>query len=126
MDPNWHIKFLIVAPGGIKTNFGTNIQFGNRHSAYDTPDGPFNQLMKYMMNPNLQETFSDSAKCAQVLFDAVLRQDERALPARLLMGGETIGLIEGESEKSAGELIAWREETMSCSPSGGVKDLPNF
>ena len=86
----WGIKFLVVAPGGIKTNFSSNVQLKNRHPAYDTPTSPFNQLIRYMMNPAIRDSFSRANRCAEILFDTIVGQYQRPLPTRLLMGAETL------------------------------------
>ncbi|KAJ5527050.1 hypothetical protein N7513_011209 [Penicillium frequentans] len=126
VDPSWGIKFLVVAPGGIQTNFGSNVHLEHRHPAYDTLTSPFNQLVQYMMNPAVQETFSRPDQCAKVLFDAVVSQDQRPLPTRLLMGAETIPLSETENERVLEEVKAWKKETIECSAGAGVKDVPDF
>jgi NAD(P)-dependent dehydrogenase (short-subunit alcohol dehydrogenase family) len=126
MDPNWGIKFMIVAPGGIKSNFHTAAHIGPRHPAYDTPTGPLNQLIQYMMNPAVQNVFSDPDQIAKVLFNAVVGQDERPLPTRLLMGGELIPFLEAEHKRVAEEVEAWKEETISCSLNGELPEVPIF
>jgi hypothetical protein len=70
-------QFVVVAPGGIKTSFGSNVQFSARHPAYDTPTAPLNQFLAYMTNPAVQETFSTPERCATVPFDAVVGQGQR-------------------------------------------------
>jgi hypothetical protein len=126
MDPSWGIKFMVVAPGGIQTKFGSSLQFAKRHPAYNTPSSPLNQLMAYTMNPAMQETFSQPDQCAKVLFDAVVGQDQRPLPSRLLMGAETIALSEAENKRVLEEMEAWKKETLGCSPGSGAKDFPGF
>lgn len=126
MDPSWGIKFLVVAPGGIQTNFGSNVHLEHRHPAYDTLTSPFNQLFQYMMSPAVQETFSQPGICAEVLFDAIVGQDKRPLPTRLLMGAETIPLVEAENMRAAEEVKAWKEETIKCSAEVVLKDVPSF
>ncbi|KAH8702316.1 hypothetical protein BGW36DRAFT_356442 [Talaromyces proteolyticus] len=115
MNPAWNIKFMVVSPGGIKTSFGSNIALGVRHPAYDTAESPLNQLMAYMGEPAIQETFSSPDQCARVLFDAVVAQEQRPLPRRLLMGAETIPLLEADLRISKEEMQTWKEETMQCS-----------
>lgn len=81
-----------------------------------------------MMYPAIQERFSLSQpdSCAKALFDAVVNQDQRPLPTRLLMGAKTTPLFEAENEKSLEETKAWKEEKIKCSSGGGVNDVPNF
>ncbi|KAH8435374.1 uncharacterized protein LDX57_013004 [Aspergillus melleus] len=94
MNPEWNIKFLIVAPGGVRTNFaGSGLKLAFRHPAYESPTSQFSQLREYITNPASQDTWSDPDVCAQLLFDAVTGQIEKPLPTRLLMGAETSPLI---------------------------------
>lgn len=115
MNPDWNIRFLIVAPGGIQTNFASNIKFAARHPSYDTPEGPLNQLMAYMTEPSVQDTFSAPENCAQLLFDVVNGQDQRPMPRRLLMGPETVPILKADLQKSTDELQAWEKEAIRCS-----------
>ncbi|KAJ5735213.1 uncharacterized protein N7483_000338 [Penicillium malachiteum] len=126
LDPSWNIKFMVVAPGGLKTNFPANAQLGGRHPAYDYPTSPLNQLMEFMMNPDIQKTFAEPDDCAKVLFDVVVAQDERKLPTRFLMGAETVPIFEAEYKKDAAEMEDWKEETLKCTQNEGVKDIPGF
>jgi NAD(P)-dependent dehydrogenase (short-subunit alcohol dehydrogenase family) len=124
MNPDWRIRFLVVAPGGIKSNFGSNGKFLPRHPAYDTPDGPLNRLLTYMMDPAAQASFSEADDCAKVLFDVLVGQDERRLPGRLLLGPETLPLFGAEMKKTQEEMEAWRDVTVSTSSTGGAKNVP--
>jgi len=115
---------MVAAPGGIRTNFFANSQIEARHPAYASPTSPFNQLIAYMMSPDIQETSSESDDLAKVLFDVVVSQDQRELPARLLMGAETLPILESEYKKDAEEMEAWKAETIRCTSKEGVKDIP--
>ncbi|KAF7121631.1 hypothetical protein CNMCM5793_009102 [Aspergillus hiratsukae] len=124
MNPDWRIRFLIVAPGGIRSNFAINGKFRPRHPAYDTPDGPLNLLIKYMTDPAAQASFSQADDCAKVLLDVLVGQDERTLPVRLLLGPETLPLLEDEMKKTQEEMEAWRDVTVSTSSTGGAQNVP--
>ncbi|KAE8351120.1 hypothetical protein BDV28DRAFT_25470 [Aspergillus coremiiformis] len=116
VNPDWKIRFLVVAPGGIQTSFGSNVHIPARHPAYDTPDSPLNQLLAHVAQPGVQETFSTPERCARVLFDAVVGQSQRPLPRRLLMGAETIPLVEADVKQTMDEIDVWKKETIRCSP----------
>ena len=112
---------MIVAPGGIRTNFaGPNLNIAARHPAYDKPDTVFNQLLNYISSPDSQGTWSDPNICARLLFEVVAGQKERQLPTRLLLGAETIPLIKNDIQKTLVEIDSWAEETVKCSPGGGA------
>jgi len=56
MHPDWKVKFLIIEPGGVKTNFaGPSMKFSARHPAYRDPGCPFSQVMVYMSNESIVE-----------------------------------------------------------------------
>ncbi|PLB47992.1 NAD(P)-binding protein [Aspergillus steynii IBT 23096] len=95
MNPDWNIKFLVVAPGGIRTNFDSSMQLAARHPAYDTPEGSLNQLVAYIGNKEFRKSWSDPELCARVLFEVVVGQKERSPPRRLLMGEGAIELLVG-------------------------------
>lgn len=116
MDPDWNVKFLIVAPGGVRTNFaGSSLKLAPRHPAYDVPAGLFSQLLHYISKPESQSAWSDSKNCARVLFDCVVGQHERPMPMRLLMGAETIPLTREDIKSTLADMDAWEDQTMRCS-----------
>lgn len=106
---------MVVAPGGIRTNFASNMNITPRHAAYDTPDGALNRLLQFVSNPAIQETWSQPDLCAKVLFDAVVHQNQRPMPSRLLMGSETIAQVRAKIQRELEEVEAWKEETCRCS-----------
>ncbi|CAI7593554.1 unnamed protein product [Penicillium pancosmium] len=121
MNPEWNIKLMIVAPGGVRTNFaGPNMNIAARHPAYNTPNTVFNQILDYITNPESQVSWSDPNICARLLFDTVVARNERQLPMRLLLGAETIPLIKGDIQKTLAEIDSWAHETVKCSPGGGA------
>ncbi|KAL4864210.1 hypothetical protein BDV12DRAFT_205852 [Aspergillus spectabilis] len=121
MDPAWNIKFLLAVPGGVRTNFAaTSVQATPRHPAYDTPRSPLTQILQYVSNPASQETWSDPDVCARLLVNTVVEQGDRPMPTRLLMGAETIPLIQRDVERTLSEIKDWKNETEKCSPKGGA------
>ncbi|KAJ5760408.1 hypothetical protein N7520_007564 [Penicillium odoratum] len=114
LEPSWNIKLMVAAPGGVRTNFLTNAHVAARHPAYAGSNGPFSQMLGLMTRPDVQENFSAPDDLARVLFDVVVGQDERSLPARFLMGAETRTFIESECKKDADEMEAWKVDTIRC------------
>ncbi|KAF5858956.1 hypothetical protein ETB97_003559 [Aspergillus alliaceus] len=115
MNPDWNIHLMVVAPGDIKTNFAFNVQIPTRHPAYDTPTAPLSQLLVYITNLDIQDTFPIPVSCARLIFDAVAPQPRRPLPRRLLMGVETFPLVEADIKRTTKEMETWKTETMGCS-----------
>ncbi|OQE21946.1 hypothetical protein PENSTE_c011G06236 [Penicillium steckii] len=115
MNPNWIINLMVVAPGGIQTSFGSNVQFTTRHPEYNTPASPLNQLLSYMTDTEVQMTFATPDSCARTVFDVVIGKDQRPLPRRLLIGAETISLMEADIKKTVDEMQSWKAETHRCS-----------
>ncbi|EAW17214.1 uncharacterized protein NFIA_005770 [Aspergillus fischeri NRRL 181] len=76
------------------------------------------------MDPVAQACFSAADDCAKVLFDVLVGQDERQLPGRLLLGPETLPLLEAEMKKTREEMEAWKDVTVSTSSTGGAKNVP--
>ncbi|KAH8811319.1 hypothetical protein F5884DRAFT_270486 [Xylogone sp. PMI_703] len=118
MNPEWNIRFLIVEPGAVRTSFTGAMKIMPRHPAYNTPNSPLTQLLQYATTIS-QDNWSDPDVCADVLFKAIVNQNERPLPTRLLLGADAIPLIKGDIEKSLKEMDDWKEETIRCSPGGG-------
>ncbi|KAL6228742.1 hypothetical protein BDW75DRAFT_235685 [Aspergillus navahoensis] len=122
VDPAWNIKFLIAVPGGVRTNFAaTSVKAIPRHPAYDTLSSGLSQILRYVENPSSQETWSDPDVCARLLVDIVGGQYEQSMPTRLLMGAETIPVIESDIERTLREMREWRAQTEMCSPRGGAQ-----
>ena len=75
MHPDWNIHFMIVEPGGMKTEFsGSGFVQGARHPAYLDPSGPYNQLAAYMADPKSRDGWADPAVVARVTVDTIARK----------------------------------------------------
>jgi NAD(P)-dependent dehydrogenase (short-subunit alcohol dehydrogenase family) len=116
MLPEWNIKFLILEPGGIKTEYaGSSMVYIDRHPAYAGPDSATSQLLAYLANPETSANWGDAAAVARVLIDAVSHQGDRALPLRLPMGSEAYAMIVAENEAVVKDITAWKTESESVS-----------
>lgn len=124
MKPEWNIRFLLAAPGGVQTNFAgsptANMKIFPRHPAYDSPSHPLTQILGYLKMPQIADSWCDPKLCAQLLFDTVTRQDGKPLPIRLLMGSDSVQAVKQDLENSLKEIETWKAESESCSPGGGA------
>jgi hypothetical protein len=120
VDPDWNIKFLIVAPGGVRTNFASSLKLAARHPAYDVPASSFSQLLNQISNIETQSAWCDPDVCARVLYDCVVGQHERLMPTRLLMGREAIHLTRKDVNSTLADIDSWEDQTVLCSQQRGT------
>jgi len=119
LNPKWNINFMILSPGGVNTNFASSIKYFPRHPAYDNDEAPLTSLQKFVNEPSATATWADPDKCAAVLVDAVLGQNDRPLPTRLNLGADTLPLMRHEIGQYLKEMENWEDETLKVSPSTG-------
>jgi hypothetical protein len=124
MKPEWNIRFLIAAPGGIHTNFAgsptASMKIFPRHPAYDSPSHPLTQILGYLKMPGIFDAWCDPKTCAQFLFDTVTGKYDKPLPIRLPMGSDSVQGLKQEFENSLQEIGIWKAEAESCSTGGGA------
>ena len=124
MHPDWNIHFLIVEPGGIKTEFsGSSMVVGARHPAYLDPSCPYNQLVAYMSDPKSKESWADPVVVARVIVETVVHQGDKPLPMRLPLGSDAWGMIKAETAAVDKELDEWKDVSKSCSSEGQLKSI---
>jgi hypothetical protein len=116
MNPDWNIDFMLVEPGGMKTEYsGSSFIQGARHPAYLDPKCPYNQLAAYMADPKSRDSWADPMVVARVMVDTVVRKGDRALPLRLPVGSDSWGMIKAENAVVDKELDEWKDVSQSCS-----------
>jgi len=116
MLPEWNIRFMILEPGGVRTNFASGMRYSERHPAYADPNGPTNQLISYVQTPGIQDTWSDPVLVVKAVVKVVSSDD---IPFRLPMGTDAWGLMKAEVQGFDKELEKWR--SVSESSSGRVQ-----
>jgi hypothetical protein len=111
--PDWNIKFLILEPGGTRTEFAKgSMVIAAHHAAYADPSCPTRQLEKYLADGESQNYWADPALVAKALFEVVGRKD---MPLRLVTGADGYALIRGIEDARVKELERWKDLTESCS-----------
>ncbi|KUJ08426.1 NAD(P)-binding protein [Mollisia scopiformis] len=84
IPPDWNINFLILEPGGVKSNFGTSsLKMIARHPAYADEKYPTRQLEKFMLEGDMDKQTSDPARVVEVVFDVVAGKIKATLQSRL-------------------------------------------
>jgi short-subunit dehydrogenase len=117
LNPKWNIKLSILSPGGVKTKFADSMKFVSRHPAYtEDPEAPINGLLKYMRDPAMPATWADSDKCADVLINAILNQNDRPLPIRLNIGAGVLQLMRDDIHLYLDQMKEWEVEADMVMP----------
>ncbi|KAH8803475.1 hypothetical protein F5884DRAFT_683167, partial [Xylogone sp. PMI_703] len=93
VHPDWNIRFLIIEPGGIKSDFLANMDGGARHPAYTDPSCPTNQLRVFFDMPEIKAGFAHPDRVAEIIFEA---STISGLPLRLPIGGDAWGAIKNK------------------------------
>jgi hypothetical protein len=126
MLPDWNIKFVLLEPGGIKTQYaGTSISSVKRHPAYEGPEYPTSQLLAYLENPEAMTHWGEATDVARTVFNTVSRRGDRALPLRLPMGSDAYRMMIAKTEAVAKELSEWKPEIEAISSSAQMESI-NF
>lgn len=121
MAPDWNINFLILEPGGVKSNFGTSsLKQIKPHPAYTDPKYPTRQIEKFMLEGDMDKQTSDPERVVEVVFDVVTGKtkgsDDGKLPLRLPLGVDGYAWIKGTLQARLADLETWKdvsESTMS-------------
>uniref|UniRef100_A0A093Y0C1 Putative oxidoreductase n=1 Tax=Talaromyces marneffei PM1 TaxID=1077442 RepID=A0A093Y0C1_TALMA len=124
MKPEWNIRFLLVAPGGVRTNFAgsetASLKVAPRHPAYNTGSDPLSQILGYITRPEAVETWSDADRIAGLLVDTLVDAGSKELPRKLLMGSDAVQYVKLEVERQLKEIGDWKEESESVTTNGGA------
>jgi short-subunit dehydrogenase len=114
IHPDWNIKFLILEPGGVKTEFTKgSMEFTTPHPAYKDPSSPARMLEKHIREGGADAQSSTPERVAEVVFDVIVKQDERALPLRLPLGVDSYGMIMAKLHQTEKDMIEWKDVSES-------------
>lgn len=127
MVPDWNINFVILEPGGVKSNFGTSsLKLIDRHPAYADEDHPTRLMESFMLHGDMDKQTSDPVRVAEVVFDVVTGKvgDGKKLPLRLPLGVDGHAWIKGGLQARLKEVEDWKdvsESTMTDEVKEAVK-----
>lgn len=125
MKPEWNIRFLIFAPGGIRTNFAgtenSGLKLPARHPAYENEDNSLNKLLDFMKHPGVIENWSNPDDCAKLLVDTI--RHNHNLPRKLLSGNDAVSYVKLELQNQLKEIEVWEEKSASIKSNGTVSIL---
>lgn len=113
VDPAWNIRFLILEPGGTKSNYAVKtLGDWTKHSAYENPDLFINQMFKAMTAPNFEDSMAPAEAVAKLAFD-VAQLDK--IPLRLPTGKDAYQVLLDKDSQKLAELKEWKTQTESVS-----------
>ncbi|KAI1411869.1 short-chain dehydrogenase/reductase-like protein SDR [Hypoxylon sp. FL1857] len=83
--PEWNIHFCLIEPGGTITNFTSSgsMEWLSPHPAYAAADSPARIIEGYIMNPDVQKTWTPAERVAAAMFQVVARAKDKPIPIRL-------------------------------------------
>ncbi|KAI8627733.1 NAD(P)-binding protein [Xylariaceae sp. FL1651] len=119
--PDWNIHFCLIEPGGTKTNYANKgaMDWLPPHPAYAAPDCPTRILEGYVVNPDIQNTWTPAEKVAGAMYQVVARSKEKPMPLRLPLTKGAWDVLKNEVAAVEKEL----EEVKALSISVEVDDL---
>ncbi|TGO15647.1 hypothetical protein BTUL_0038g00700 [Botrytis tulipae] len=111
---SWNIRFLIIEPGGVNTNYGTSSLVKiPAHPAYTDPSFGTRQLEALLENPTLGDYMADPDRVAQILLEATKLERKREMGLRLPVGPDSWSFIKGKYEGELGGLEKVKELSWS-------------
>ncbi|ELQ38844.1 retinol dehydrogenase 8 [Pyricularia oryzae Y34] len=116
MRPEWNIHFCIAEPGGVQTEFSSNVNPGHRHPAYDAPDTPSRIIESYLANPESRKYWAKSEPTARAMIEIITGAKEGAkgrIPARVPIGINAFTAVKAEAAKISAELEEFKELSVS-------------
>ncbi|KAF5867822.1 putative retinol dehydrogenase 8 protein [Botrytis fragariae] len=98
----WNIRFLIIEPGGVRTNYGTSSLVKiPAHPVYADPSFGTRQLEAFLDNPSFGDYMADPDRVAQILLEATELERKGKMGLRLPVGPDSWSFIKRKHE---GEL----------------------
>ncbi|KAF7934613.1 uncharacterized protein EAE98_002658 [Botrytis deweyae] len=124
---SWNIRFLIVEPGGVKTNYCTSSLVKTpTHPAYMDPSFGTRQLEACLENPSLEDYMADPDRVAQILLEATKLERKGEMGLRLPVGPDSWSAIKGKYEAELGGLEKVKELSWSTGNESIVKLTGSF
>ncbi|RAL66790.1 hypothetical protein DID88_007573 [Monilinia fructigena] len=117
---SWNIRFLIIEPGGVKTNYaGSSLVKIPAHPAYRDPSFGTRQLEAFLENPNFAEHMADADKVAAIIVEATILERKGKLGLRLPVGPDSWTFIKGKHDAE----LEWLEKVRELSFKTGNESI---
>lgn len=115
MDPEWDIRFLILEPGGVKTEFaGRSLVLGEMHPAYGDERCPYNKIAGLLGSEELKEkAWGKAEDTAEAIFELVMERNVRPWPLRLPLGTDALRMIREDNAGFEKDMMDWADVIQS-------------
>jgi hypothetical protein len=111
VHPDWNIHFLLLEPGGTKTNFmGSSMRSVPVPPEYKDPNLTVNKTLAMFSDEHFLDSWASSESVVRKLLH-VLKED--AMPLRLCTGNDAFGAIKASDESRAKEMEKWKHVSLS-------------
>ncbi|EDN93507.1 hypothetical protein SS1G_09374 [Sclerotinia sclerotiorum 1980 UF-70] len=107
VPPSWNIRFLIIQPGGVRTNYGTSSLVKiPAHPAYSDTSFGTRKLEAFFDNPAFGDYMADVNVVAGIIVEAVMGERRGEVGLRVPVGPDSWSFIKGKYEE---ELVGLEE-----------------
>lgn len=104
---SWNIRFLIIQPGGVRTNYGTSSLVKiPAHPAYSDTSFGTRKLEAFFDNPAFGDYMADVNVVAGIIVEAVMGERRGEVGLRVPVGPDSWSFIKGKYEE---ELVGLEE-----------------
>ncbi|KAM3084435.1 hypothetical protein ACMFMG_001461 [Clarireedia jacksonii] len=124
IPPSWNIQFLIIQPGGVKTNFVSSslVRFP-ASPAYSDPSLATRQMETFLDKPELLNNMADAEKVAGTMLEAVALRKSGELGLRLPVGVDAWSFIKGKHERELEEVKKVKDLSWKTGSEDLLKDI---
>ncbi|KAK6604286.1 short chain dehydrogenase [Botrytis cinerea] len=102
---SWNIRFLIIEPGAVKTNYATSsVVKVPAHPAYTDPSSGTRQLEAFLDNHSFRDYMAEPERVAQIIIEAAELEKKGEMPLRLPVGPDSWSFIKAKYQGELGAL----------------------
>jgi hypothetical protein len=106
MPAEWKIKFLLLEPGGTKTDFATrSLKTAPPHPAYSDPNMAANMFIQYLSDAKNLESWIPAESAIEKMFQVLGQED---MPLRLCTGNDAFEGVSNSDRLRTEEMEKWK------------------
>jgi NAD(P)-dependent dehydrogenase (short-subunit alcohol dehydrogenase family) len=106
MPAEWKIKFILLEPGGTKTDFATrSMKTAPPHPAYSDPNMAANAFIQYLSDPKNLEGWVPPESAIEKMLQVLGKED---MPLRLCTGKDAYEALSNADRVRTEEMEKWK------------------